>query len=99
MFVRGVRAVTHRAESIERGNAERGGQVAVGATAGHTFTEAQTHLRRERLGASEKRGADFAFHRGAIEAAANFETGAANARTQGTQALFEAAHIRNAQRT
>ena len=45
--MRGVRAVANRAQTVERRNAERRGEVAVGAAAGGAFSQLQSHLRRQ----------------------------------------------------
>lgn len=69
----GVSAVADGAEAIERGNAECRGETAVGAATGSGFAEINSHFRRERLCTKEKRCADFAFERGAAEAAGYLE--------------------------
>ena len=92
-------AVADGAETVERGDAESGGEIAVGAAAGGAFAQSETHLRGERSGFDEESGTAFAFERGTIEAAANFEFCTGKARTKRVEFSFEAAHVRDAERT
>ena len=92
-FLRGVRAVAHSAEAIERGNAESGGEISIGATTGWAFSQRKSHLLRERFGAQIKRGALFALERRAVKAAADFQSCAAADGLQRTETLFQSAHI------
>ena len=82
MLAERMRAITDGAETVERWDADRGGEIAVRAAASGAFSERQTHLCSEIFGSGEKRGAVFAFERGAIKAATNFELRAAKNRTQ-----------------
>jgi len=91
-------AVADGAEAVERGDAESGGEIAVGAAAGGAFAQSETHLRGERFGFDEERGAAFALERSAIEAAANFEFCTGMAWTKSTEFAFEAAHVGDAER-
>lgn len=83
------------AEAVERGDAEGGGEIAVGAAAGGAFAEAQAYLRGEGFGAREERGAALVFERSTIEAAVNFETRAAMDGAKRAEASFDAAHVRS----
>jgi len=65
--------VADGAETVECRDAESGGEIAIGATAGSAFAQNETHLRSQRFGFGEESGTAFAFERGTIEAAANFE--------------------------
>ena len=47
-FVRCVRAFADGAHAVKRGNAERGGEVAVGGAAGGGFVQREAELRGER---------------------------------------------------
>ena len=47
-FVAGVRAFAHRAHAVERGNAQRRGEVAVGGAAGGGFIELEAEFRGQR---------------------------------------------------
>jgi hypothetical protein len=91
-------AVADSAETVESGDAESGGKIAIGAAAGSAFAQSETHLRCERFGFGEERGTAFVFERGAIEAAANFEFCTGMAWTQRVEFAFEAAHVRDAER-
>lgn len=96
VLVGGVSAVTYCSEAVERGDAESGGEIAVGATACRGFTYLQAHLRGESFCAGEKRGAVFAFQWRAIEAAGDFEFGAAVNGFKGLKAFFEGVHVGSA---
>lgn len=86
------------AEAVQRGDAEGGGEIAVGAAAGHAFTERPSHLSGKRFGARKERCATLTFERRAIEAAVNFEAGAAIEGAKCAQASFDAAHVRSVER-
>src|SRR5712664_2430597 len=98
MLVRGVRAIAYRSQAVKRRYTESRGEIAVRAATRDAFSDRQAHLRRQRFSASEKRGADFAFHGGAIEAAANFQARSTRKRPQRAQAFLDAAHVRKVQR-
>jgi hypothetical protein len=93
VFVGGVGAVAYGAEAVEGGDAEGGGEVAVGAAAGCGFAKREAEFAGDGFGAGEKGGAVFVLERGAIEPAVNFEFCAAMDGLQGVQALFEGAHV------
>jgi hypothetical protein len=99
VFVGGVGAVTNRAKAVERGDAEGGGEIAVGAAAYGAFAESEAHLGGEGFCAGEEGGADFVFERGAAETAVNFEACAGENGAQGAQALLDAAHVCGTKRT
>lgn len=61
VFVRGMSAVADSAEAIERGDAERAGEITIGAAANRAFAKRKIHLLREGFGVSEERSAHFAF--------------------------------------
>lgn len=86
-------AVADGAEAIERGDAESGGEIAIGAAAGGAFAQGEPHLCGERFGFGEERGTAFVFERGTIEAAANFEFCTGMAWTKRVESSFEAAHV------
>lgn len=86
------------AEAVEGGDAERGGEIAVGAAAGRAFTERPSHLSGKRFGAREERCAAIAFERRAIEAAMNFQAGAAIEGAKRAEASFDAAHVGSVER-
>ena len=89
----GVGTVADGAEAVEGGDAEGGGEVAVGAAAGGGFAEGEAEFTGDGFGAREEGDAVFAFERGAIEAAVDFEFCAAMDGLQGMEALFEGAHV------
>jgi hypothetical protein len=91
-------AVADGTETVESGDAEGGGEIAIGASAGGAFAQSETHLRGERSGFGEERGTALAFERSAIETAANFEFCAGKAWTKRVEFTFEAAHVRDAER-
>ena len=92
-------AVADGAETVESGDAESAGKIAIGAAAGSAFAQSEAHLRGERFGFGEERCAAFVFERGAIEAAANFEFCTGMAWTKSVELAFEAAHVRDAERS
>jgi len=69
VFVSGVGAIAYGAEAVESGDAESGGEIAVGAATCGSFTYGKAHARRERFGAGKQGSAVFAFEGRAIEAA------------------------------
>ena len=83
VLVGGVGAVAYGAETVERGDAERGCEIAVGASAGGGFAEREAKFAGDGFGTGEESGAVFAFEWRAIEAAANFEFCSAMHRLQG----------------
>ena len=87
-------AVADGAEAVERGNAEGGGEVSVGAAAGRGFAEGEAEFAGDGFGTGEEGGAVFAFEGRAIEAAADLEFRAAMHGLQGVETLFEGAHVR-----
>src|SRR6266446_1415570 len=91
-------AVADGAESVERGDAQCGGEISVGATADGAFADREAHLRRERFGAGEESCAHFAFEGWAIEASGDFKAGTPVYCAESMQSSFQAAHIGNAQR-
>src|SRR5208283_5695156 len=93
MFVGGVGAFADGAEAVEGGNAEGGGEIAIGCAASRSFAESKAHLFGERFGASVEFGAVLAFERRAIEAAAQFQLGAASNGFQSAESLFQGVHI------
>jgi hypothetical protein len=93
-----VGAIADGAEAIECGDAQCGGEIAVGATPDGAFTKRKTHLRGERFGASEKSCAHSAFEWGAIEAAGDFQASAPVDRAESVQAALQDAHVGNAHR-
>ena len=92
----GMSAVTDGAETVERGNAERRGEIAVRAAAGGGFTKREPHLFGERFGARKKPRTVFSLHGRAIEAAVDFELCAAMDGLECMQAFFEGAHVGSA---
>jgi len=88
-----VSAVTDSAEAVQSGDAERGGEIAVGTAADGAFVELQVHLRGEGFCAAEEREAELPLERRAIEAAADFELGAGKNGAEGAKARFEEAHV------
>jgi hypothetical protein len=44
VLAQGVSTIARGAEAIERGDAERGSEISVGATAGGAFTQREIHL-------------------------------------------------------
>lgn len=88
-----MRTVTNRAETIERGNAAGGGEVAIGTTANGAFVDREVHLRSERFGPAEQSGAHLAFERRAIEAAANFETRSGKCGAKCVEVTLQALHV------
>src|SRR5689334_14341639 len=97
MFVGGMSAISDSAEAVEGGNAESGGEIAVGSASGSAFTDRQTHLTCETLCAREKSCAVFALERGTVEAARDFEFCSSENRFEGVQFFFKAVHIGNAE--
>ena len=93
VFVSGVGTVAYCAKAVESGDAEGGGEVAVGAAASRCFAEGEAEFAGDGFGAGEKGGAVFAFERGAIESAVNFEFRAAVDGLQRVEAPFEGAHV------
>ena len=89
----GMSAVPDGTEAVERGNAERGGEIAIGAAAGGGFTKRESHLLCKRLGAGEKSGTVFALHRRAIEPAVDLKFCAAMDGFKSMKAFFECAHV------
>jgi len=73
VFVGGVGTVANGAEAVEGGDAEGGGEVAIGAAASRGFAEVETEFASDGFGAGEKGGAVLVFEWGAPEAAADFE--------------------------
>ncbi len=70
-------ANTHGAETVEGGDAEGGGEVAVGAAAGGGFFEGKAHFRSQASGDSEEAArAGGAFHGWTVEAAGDFDAAA-----------------------
>src|SRR5713226_133499 len=76
VLVRGMRAVADGAETVERRDAETGGEISVRATADGAFAQRDVHLLCEQLGAGEESRAHFAFERGTVETARDFQPGA-----------------------
>src|SRR5882762_4757864 len=95
MLARGMRAVAHGAEAIEGGDAERGCEISVRATAHGALAQGEIHLLRERFGAREEGRAHFAFERRAVEAAGDLQAGSPVKWTQSVQTAFHAAHVGN----
>jgi hypothetical protein len=93
VLIGGVGAVAYGAEAVEGGDAEGGGEVAVGAAAGRGFAEREPEIAGNGFGAGVKGGALFAFERWAIEAAEDFEFRTAMNGLEGVEAFFEGAHI------
>src|ERR1700694_3840659 len=88
-------AVADGAEAIEGGDAERGCEISVRATAHGALAQGEIHLLRERFGASEKGCAHFAFERRAVEAAGDLQAGSPVKWAQGMQTAFHGAHVGN----
>src|ERR1700682_2662068 len=88
-------AVADGAESIEGGDAERRGEISVGATAHGALAQVEIHLLRERFGAGEEGCAHFAFERRAVKTAGDLQAGSPVKWTQGVQTAFHAAHVGN----
>ena len=73
-LVRRVRPFTDCAHAVERGNAERRGEVAVGSATGRGFVESESQLARESLRLAKKfDGSARAFHRRAVDAASDID--------------------------
>src|SRR5271157_218549 len=65
-----VRAVADGAHAVERGNAERGGEVAVGGAAGGSFFQGEAKFRGHRPGlAIEPHGSATTLHGRTVDAA------------------------------
>src|ERR1700682_6102295 len=88
-------AVAHGAEAIEGGDAERRGEISVGAAAHGALAQGEIHLLRERFGAGEEGCAHFAFERRAVKTAGDLQAGSPVKWTQGVQTAFHAAHVVN----
>src|SRR5580704_734204 len=74
VLVHGVRAFAHGAHAVERGNADAGGEVAVGASAYGGFVELPSGLASNGAGFLVERGhAVGAFHRQTIDASRDLE--------------------------
>ena len=93
VLVAGVGAVAYGAEAVQGGNAERGGEVSVGAAAGGGFTEGEMHFGGEGFGGVIECGAHAAFERRAGEAAEDLETRAALDGLESVEAAFELTHV------
>ena len=93
VFVGGMSAVPDGTEAVERGNAERGGEITIGAAAGGGFPKRESHLLCKRPGASEKSGTVFALHGRAIEPAVDFKFCAAMDGFKRVKSFFECAHV------
>src|SRR6266567_1872418 len=98
MLARGMSTVADSAEAIERGDAERGGVISVGATADGACAQGYIHLLRKCLGAGEERCAHFALERRTVKAAGDFKLRTMLKRPQSVQAAFETAHVGTAKR-
>lgn len=93
MLVAGVRAFADGTEAVQGGDAESGGEIAVGCAASRGFAESKAHLFGERFGASVEFNAVLAFERRAIEAAAQLKLDAASDGFQSAKSFFHRAHI------
>src|SRR5260370_21939627 len=73
-LVQRMRPLAHGPESVERGNAQGGGKVAVGAAAGGGFAQLPSHFLRQPAG-GRKPGGDFraALHRRAVDSPPGFQ--------------------------
>ena len=73
-FVGGVGAFADRAEAVEGGNAECGGEVAVRGAAGGGLVEPEAEFGGETAGLLvERDGPGLALHRGTVDAAGNLQ--------------------------
>jgi len=93
VLVIGVRAITDGTEAIKSRNTKSCCEVAVGTATSRGFSQRETELLGEGNGTPKENSALLAFQRRAIEAAMDFEPGAAMDRFQFMQALFEGAHV------
>src|SRR5690348_10253927 len=92
-----MRAMADGSEPVERGDAQRSGEIAIRAATRGTFSERQPHLPCQEFCSGKKWRAEFSFERRAIETAAHFQPSAGMNRTKRVQPVFKPAHIRHAQ--
>jgi len=94
IFARRVCTIADRSQAIEGGDAERGGEISVGAAARGAFAESVARLSSEQFCPGEERGADSTFHGCAVKSAVNFEARATKGWPQRMQAALEPVHVR-----
>src|ERR1700747_3091273 len=85
MFARGMRSATHVTQAVQRGNSQRGGEIAVGTSARGSFADTQAHLPTQLSCPLVERCAVLAFEGSAAETASDFQLGAWQNRPKRTE--------------